>query len=76
MQPERQASDVASPPRRDTQRFVALRLPPSYLGDQSAALGGTLRFEVRTLSNAHSPSTFDRSSGLVILRARPRGHRS
>ena len=72
-QPERHASDVAAPRRRDAERFVALRLPPNYLGDQSATLGGTLRFEVRALTNAHAPSNFDRSSGLVILRARPRG---
>jgi len=72
-QPGQHASDVAALPRRDALRFVALRLPPIYLGDQSATLGGTLRFEVRTLSNAQAPSKFDRSSGWVILRARPRG---
>jgi hypothetical protein len=63
-------------PRIDGERFVALRMPSSYLGDQSRTFGGTLRFDIRALSNVLVPSKFDRSSGLVILRARLSGERS
>ena len=63
-------------PRLDGERFVALRMPLPYLGDKSQALGGTLRFDIRAVSNVLVPSKFDRSSGLVILRARLPGERS
>jgi hypothetical protein len=74
--PGTQASTVDAPPRLDAERFVALRLPPRYLGDQSAALGGTLRFDLRTITNVHAPSRFDRASGMVVLRSRLRGQPS
>jgi len=63
-------------PQLDEERFVALRLPAPYLGDKSQAFGGTLRFEIRALSNALVPSRFDRGSGQVILRARVAGQSS
>jgi len=73
---ERRASSATASPKADDQRFVGLRLPRSYLGDKSHTLGGTLQFEIRALSNALAPSTFDRSSGLVVLRARLAGEPS
>jgi len=73
---DEQASAVPRSPRLDTERFVGLRMPSSYLGNQSRTFGGTLRFEIRALSNVLAPSMFDRSSGLVILRARLSGERS
>jgi hypothetical protein len=51
-------------------------MPSPYLGDQSRTFGGTLRFDIRALSNVLVPSKFDRSSGRVILRARLSGERS
>ena len=66
----------ASAARLDSERFVALRMPAAYLGDKSQTLGGTLRFDIRAISNVLVPSKFDHSSGLVILRARPPGERS
>jgi len=70
------ASAAARSPQLDGEHFVALRMPPAYLGDKSGTIGGTLRFELRALSNALVPSKFDRASGLVILRARLPGERS
>jgi hypothetical protein len=73
---EPHASAVITVPRVDDERFVALRLPWSYLGDKGDTYGGTLQFDIRALSNVLAPSTFDRGSGLVILRARLPGERS
>ena len=67
---------MPKPPQVDVERFVALRLPAAYLGAQSQAFAGTLRFEIRAISNAIAPSKFDRGSGLVVLRARLSGERS
>jgi hypothetical protein len=74
--PADQHASVPRSPRLDGERFVGLRMPSAYLGDQSQAFGGTLRFEIRALSNVLVPSKFDRGSGLVILRARLPGERS
>lgn len=63
-------------PQPDEERFVAVRMPLAYLGDKSQTYGGTLRFEIRAVSNSIVPSSFDRSSGLVILRAKLSGERS
>ena len=73
---ERSASSAEATPRIDETRFVALRLPAAYLGDQSSTLGGILQFEIRALSNLLAASTFERGSGLVVLRARLPGERS
>ena len=70
------SSSPSESPRIDDERFVALRLPADYLGDKSQSLGGILQFEIRALSNHLAPSTFEHSSGLVILRARLPGERS
>jgi len=72
---EEHASSVPRSPRLDRERFVALHLPADYLGDQGKAFGERLRFEIRALSNVLVPSKFDRSSGLVVLRARLVGER-
>ncbi|MFI4931488.1 MAG: hypothetical protein ACHP83_14695 [Burkholderiales bacterium] len=76
MTAEQHAALVTASPRADDERFVALRLPWSYLGDKGQTYGGTLQFEIRALSNGLAPSTFDRSSGLIVLRARLLGERS
>jgi len=73
---EPRASAVVTAPLVDDERFVALRLPWSYLGDKGETYGGTLQFDIRALSNVLAPSTFDRGSGLVILRARLPGERT
>ena len=73
---EPRASAVVTAPLVDDERFVALRLPWSYLGDKGETYGGTLQFDIRALSNVLAPSTFDHGSGLVILRARLPGERS
>ena len=70
------ASPVARVPRLDVGRFVALHLPTEYLGDQSRAYAGSLRFEIRAMPNAIMPSRFAYDSGLVILRAKLPGERS
>lgn len=70
------ASAVPRAPQLDSDGFVALRMPSAYLGDKSRTFGGTLRFELRAVSNVLVPSKFDRASGLVILRARLPGERS
>jgi len=69
-------SSVPRAQRLDGEHFVALRMPPTYLGDKSQAFGGTLSFDIRAISNVLVPSQFDRRSGLVILRARLPGERS
>lgn len=51
-------------------RFIAVRLPRVFLGNVSPALGGHLRFDLRTISNPLLPSQFDSTSGLVVLRGR------
>jgi len=73
--PARHAS-VPSSPTVDDEHFVALRLPPAYLGDKSETYGGTLQFEIRALSNPLVPSKFNRAGGQVILRANLPGERS
>ena len=70
------ASALTALPRVDDERFVALRLPWSYLGDKGQTYGGALQFEIRALSNGLAPSKFDRNSGLIALRARLLGERS
>ncbi|HTP72286.1 MAG TPA: hypothetical protein VML58_08715, partial [Burkholderiaceae bacterium] len=64
---QRGASSSPTAVRADAERFVALRLPPAYLGDQRQAFGGALHFEIRALSNLVMPSRFDRASGQVVL---------
>jgi len=58
-------------PVLDIERFVALRAPLRYLGDKSRALGASMQFKFRAVSNALVPSEFDRTSGTVVLRSQP-----
>lgn len=59
-------------PALDAPRFVALRAPLRYLGDQSRAFGARMQFRFRCVTNALVPSEFDRTSGAIVLRADPK----
>jgi Laminin B (Domain IV) len=64
--------DAAELPAPGAMRPVAVHAPAMFLGDQSKAYGGVLRFRFKAVSNTTKPSRFDSAAGgTVVLHGAP-----
>lgn len=72
---DRLAGTALIAPVLDAPRLVTVLAPKPYLGDRGRAFGGRLSFDIRAVTNPLVPSVFERSRGVVILRAGNAGQR-